>query len=65
MLYKRVEQKNGYQLITTVDDKGNWSLYIKWENTPPDLQYKTTVFAMGWNSVVEFLRAKRGFIKGG
>lgn len=63
MKYTKTEQRNGYQLITTVDDKGNYSIYIKWENSPPELQVKTTIFEMGWRSVAEFLRVRRGFKK--
>lgn len=63
MKYQRIEQRDGYQIITTVDILGNYEQFSKWHDGVITHYYKTTLLKMGWNDIKDFLREKRGFKK--
>ena len=65
MKYTRTEPRNGYELITTVDDKGNYTQHIKWDDGKTDLKHKSTVQEMGWTDTQSFLRSRPNFVKEG
>ncbi len=63
MKYQRIENRNGYQNITIVDDSGNYEQFNKWGDGKTTHHFKTTLQKMGWGSVKEFLREKNRFKK--
>lgn len=63
-MYKRTEHRNSYDVITTVDDNGNYEQYTKWFDGVITSRYKSNIFTMGWRSLKEFLRERKGFVRG-
>ena len=63
MKYQRKEDRNGYEIVTTVDDAGTYEQNAIWKDGVITSRYKTTLQKMGWNSTKEFLRDKKGFKK--
>lgn len=61
MKYQRVENRNGYNVITTVDDTGVYEQIAQWKDGVITSRYKTTLQKMGWKSAREFLREKKKF----
>jgi len=62
-VYQRVQQYRAYQIITTVNDDGVYEQVRKWADGVITSHYKSNIFKMGWKSVKEFLKEKRGFVK--
>jgi len=63
MVYQRIEQRDGYQLVTSVTDKGT---YLQFSLAPDGTAYNIytdEITRMGWASVAEFLRLRPGFVK--
>lgn len=63
MKYKRTEHRSGYDVITTVDDSGNYESLVKYNDGTARPPVKSTIQAMGWRSVKEFIRERKGFVK--
>lgn len=63
MKYKRTEHRNGYDVITTVDDSGNYESLVKYNDGTIRPPVKSTLQNMGWGSLKEFLRERQGFAK--
>ena len=61
MVYQRIEQRDGYQLITSVSDKGNYLQYFAWPDGTTTNELADNIFRMGWASLTEFLRLRPGF----
>lgn len=62
-MYQRTEPRNGYDVITTVDDTGNYEQVAKWPDGSITSRYKMNLLQIGWGSVKEFLQERRGFVK--
>ena len=62
-MYQRIEHRDGYDIITTVDDNGNWEQVTKWFDGTITSHCKMNVLQIGWGSVEEFLKERRGFVK--
>jgi hypothetical protein len=62
MVYKRIEFGGAYKRITTVDDNGDYKQYIQWADGTTTAHRTDNVIAMGWKSVKEFLRERKGFL---
>ena len=62
-MYQRTEQRDGYDIITTVDENGDYIQITKWADGTIYNQYKSNIFAMGWHTLKEFLRERNGFIE--
>ena len=62
-MYQRTEHRDGYDIITTVDETGNYEQITKWDDGSIHNQYKSNVFTMGWKSLKEFLSERKGFIE--
>ncbi|MBR3592139.1 MAG: hypothetical protein IKL46_04740 [Clostridia bacterium] len=65
MEYKREEHRNGFDVITTVDDEGNYEIITKFKDGTTLRPVKAKLKEMGWSSVQEFLRERKGFVKVG
>ena len=61
-MYQRTEHRNGYDVITTVDNNGNWEQVAKWADGSITSHYKMNVLQVGWSSVKEFLSERKGFV---
>lgn len=61
-MYQRVEHRTGYDVITTVDNNGNWEQVAKWADGTITSHCKMNVLQIGWGSVKEFLRERKGFV---
>ena len=64
-VYIRVENHVEYRNITTVDSEDNYcQRSVYGENDEHVLsEVRTTLKAMGWKSLAEFLKCRRGFIR--
>lgn len=58
----RTELKKGYQNITTVTEDGDYIQVAVWPDGTITSTHKSTLQAMGWRSVREFLRERKGFV---
>lgn len=61
-MYQRIEPRNGYDVITTVDDSGNYEQVAKWLDGTITSRYTMNLLQIGWGSVKEFLKERRGFV---
>lgn len=61
-MYQRTEHRNGYDVITTVDNNGNYEQVTKWSDGTIASRYKMNLLQIGWGSVKEFLRERKGFV---
>ena len=61
-MYQRTEHRDDYDVITTVDDNGNWEQVTKWLDGTITSRYKMNLLLIGWGSVKEFLRERKGFV---
>lgn len=59
--YRRIEQIGDYSRITEVKESGEWRMRVEWPDGLVTSSHETTVQAMGWRSVGEFLRERPGF----
>lgn len=64
-VYIRVEDHGEYRNITTVDGDGNYHQRNVYGEHDEHLlsELRTTLKAMGWKSLAEFLKGRRGFIR--
>lgn len=60
--YKRVNDFGAYKRITTVDTNGELTQYVEWVDGTKTGYITDNVIRMGWKSVKEFLRNRKGFI---
>jgi len=62
MLYIKRIQHDGYTEIKTVDENGNFNHWFETENLKGETvkfqENKTTIYAMGWRNVAEFVKEK-------
>ena len=61
-MYQRTEHRNDYDVITTVDNNGNWEQVAKWADGSITSHYKMNLLQIGWGSVKEFLSERKGFV---
>lgn len=61
-MYQRTEHRGGYDIITTVDNNGNCEQVTKWLDGTITSHCKMNVLKIGWSSVKEFLRERKGFV---
>ena len=61
MQYQRVEDRGAFKRITTVDDNGDYTQYAQWVDGMKTSYTTDNVIRMGWKSVNEFLRERKGF----
>lgn len=61
LLYRRTEQRNGYKIVTEVDENGRYEQRTEWPDGSHSLSHVDTLARMGWSSIHEFLTARRGF----
>ena len=61
-MYQRTEHRNGYDVITTVDNNGNYEQVAKWADGLITSRYKMNLLQIGWGSVKEFLSERKGFV---
>ena len=64
-MYQRVIDMGSYQIITTVGEiNGDYKQYTKWaDGTITKAVCMNIIDDMGWRSVEEFLRNRKGFKK--
>lgn len=64
-VYIRVEDHGEYRNITTVDSEGNYcQRSVYGENDEHVLsEVRTTLTAMGWKSLAEFLKGRKRFVR--
>ena len=60
--YRRIEDKGEYKHITTVDESGKYVQIVKWNDGMVTSHTEGNLFAMGWNSLGEFLKSRSGFV---
>lgn len=67
MLYVRAEKRDGYIIITEIDESGNYRQRCETKGKRGEKvifnKYETTVFLMGWSSVKDLIIARKGFEK--
>ena len=67
MLYVRAEKRDGYIIITEIDESGNYRQRCEAKEKRGEKivfnKYETTVFSMGWSSVKDLISARKGFEK--
>jgi hypothetical protein len=61
-MYQRTEHRGNYDIITTVDNNGNYEQVAKWLDGTITSHCKMNVLKIGWSSVKEFLRERKGFV---
>lgn len=59
--YRRRESWGGYVRITEVDEAGSWRTWIEWPDGTTADYVEGTLQGMGWSSLREFLRERKGF----
>ena len=59
--YMRVEDAGVYQHITTVDESGKYVQIVKWSDGVVTSCFEGNIFSMGWDSLKDFLRNRKGF----
>lgn len=64
-VYIRVEDHGKYRNITTVDSDGNYHQRNVYGEHDEHLlnEVRATLTAMGWSSLVEFLKSRKRFIR--
>lgn len=64
-VYIRVEDRGEYRNITTVDDDGNYYQRNVYGEHDEHLlnEVRTTLTAMGWSSLAEFLKGRKRFVR--
>ena len=67
MLYVRQDKRDGYTIITEIDESGNYRQRCEAKNKKGEKivfnKYETTVFLMGWSSVKDLIIARKVFEK--
>ena len=59
--YRRIEDRGDYKHITTIDESGKYVQIVKWNDGIVTSHTESNIFAMGWNSIKEFLTHHKGF----
>jgi hypothetical protein len=62
-MYQRIEHRDGYDIITTVDENGDYEQITKWLDGTIHNQYRSNIFTMGWHTLKEFLSERKNFVK--
>lgn len=62
-MFQRIEHRGSYDIITTVDINGNYEQFAKWADGTITSHSKMNIFQIGWASLKEFLRERKGFIE--
>lgn len=63
MVYRRTERSGDATRITEVHSNGEYHSFIVWDDGFVMQGLESTIDAMGWRCVSEFLRHRPGFIK--
>ncbi len=64
-VYIRIEDRGEYRNITTVDSNGNYhqrNVYGEYDEHLLS-EVRTTLTAMGWRSLAEFLKGRKRFVR--
>ena len=62
-MFQRIERRGNYDVITTVDINGNYEQIAKWADGTITSHSKMNIFQIGWASLKDFLRERKGFIE--
>ena len=62
-MFQRIERRGSYDVITTVDINGNYEQIAKWADGTITSHSKMNIFQIGWASLKDFLRERKGFIE--
>ena len=62
-MYQRTEHRNGYDIITTIDENGDYKQHTELKDGRIFHSHNSNIFTMGWHSLKEFLRERKGFVK--
>lgn len=60
--YTRIETHADYTRITDVDSEGRYYQRCVWPDGIVTSEYRTTLQSMGWLSLNEFLKHRKGFV---
>ena len=61
MKYRRIEERNGYKIITTVEDSGRYYSHIRYDNGVIGGNQSGSILGNGWKSLDEYFRNNPGF----
>lgn len=62
-MYQRIEHYDGYDIIATVSESGEFNQVNVCSNGAVFGEYKNTIFNMGWSSISDFLDRFKGRFK--
>lgn len=63
MIYRRETNVGGVGRITTVDSDTGEYITETWVSGTMTSKVKLNIYEMGWNSIKEFLKQRKGFVK--